>query len=120
MVSLREIYRSIACVLTGEPKVRINYLDGPSRHWRCPKCKAIISKGSSPMLGNISNEAVVVGTVTCGNCGRSYGRDDIYGGKYDMPEVDLHCPNCGTHLRGPKDDLLGQGCPSCNSKLPRR
>ena len=56
--------------------------------------------------------------VTCGGCHRTYPYDAVYGGRYDMPEVELNCPNCSIQLRGPKGDLLGKPCPSCNRTLP--
>jgi serine/threonine protein kinase len=95
--------------------VMVNRLAGPSNFWRCPNCRAILRKNetTSTMARNI------VGTVTCGGCRRSYGADDVYGGRYDLPEVELRCPTCSIQLRGPEVELLGEPCPSCNRPLPR-
>lgn len=60
----------------------------------------------------------LVGMVTCGGCQRSFSHLDVYGGKYDLPEVELNCPHCSTQLRGPEADLLGKPCPACNRSLP--
>jgi hypothetical protein len=92
----------------------IKYPSGPSNFWRCPDCRAILQKGAQ--LG--SSGATTLGTVSCGNCGHVHPHSDIYGGKYDLPEVELNCPRCQTHLRGPKDELLGSPCPACDSPLP--
>ena len=93
----------------------ITYLSGNSHFWRCPNCRAILQKRGSPGL---SPGAFVTGMVTCGGCNRTYSHSAVYGGDYDMPEVELNCPHCSTHLRGPKDDLLGGPCPACNRPLP--
>ena len=97
----------------------VQFLGGPSRFWRCPKCRSIIQKpqASDPFAGT---GAMVVGSVTCGSCGASLPRGDIYGGKYDLPEVRLNCPHCGVLLQGPGEDLLGKPCPGCSQILPSR
>ncbi len=89
----------------------VNHLSGPSNFWRCPSCRTILQKRTSMGAG-------VTGMVTCGGCNRTYSYSDVYGGSYDLPEVELNCPHCSTHLRGPKDDLLGKPCPACNRTLP--
>lgn len=93
----------------------VRHLSGPSNFWRCPNCRAILQKREQFQF---SPGATVTGMVTCGGCNRTYSHSDVYGGRYDMPEVELHCPSCSTHLRGPKDDLLGKPCPACNRTLP--
>jgi hypothetical protein len=93
----------------------VKHLSGPSNFWRCPNCSAILQKRGS--LG-FSTGATVTGMVTCGGCQRTYSYEAVYAGRYDMPEVELNCPSCATHLRGPKEELLGYPCPACNRMLP--
>jgi len=89
----------------------------PSSFWKCPKCKGIIKKGEP--LPAMSRFDSVIDSVTCGGCGASYPRDEIYGGKYDLPEVSVVCPHCSASLRGP-DELIGSTCPACKRPLPPR
>ena len=93
----------------------IKTLPGPSLFWRCPNCSAILKKRQ---LQGLSDDAQITGVVTCGGCQRTYSYKDVYGGRFDLPEVELLCPHCSTHLRGPRDDLLGKPCPSCKKPLP--
>ena len=88
-----------------------------SSFWRCPKCKGIIKK-SDPLPG-MSRFDSVIGSVTCGGCSASYPRDEIYGGKYDLPEISVICPHCSASLKGP-DELIGTTCPACKRPLPPR
>jgi rubrerythrin len=91
-------------------------VSGPSRFWRCPGCRGILQK-NDPLPG-LSRYDSVIGSVTCGACGHSVPRDRVYGGVYDVAEVQLTCPYCSTVLRGPAEMLLGKACPSCTRNLP--
>ncbi len=96
-------------------------LPGPSTFWRCPNCNSILQKTKAATSGLQSlglQGASIVGSVSCGSCSRSHAASAVYGGQYDLPEVDLHCPHCSTHIRGPEIELLGQPCPACNRTLP--
>lgn len=96
----------------------IERIGGPSRFWRCPHCKTVLQKGMPHAFNIISPTTDVVGTATCGSCGHGYQQTDVYGGKYDLPEVKLRCPGCGTSLQGPAEELLGRSCPACQKTLP--
>lgn len=98
----------------GADTAHIKHLPGQSRFWRCPACGAVLPKRDSP---GASPDAIVVGLVTCGGCNRTYPYDAVYGGDYDLPEVELNCPHCAVHLRGPAQELLGGPCPACGQQL---
>lgn len=85
---------------------------GKSLFWGCPECKAILQKKSELDL------AEAVGFVSCGRCGASFSYAAVYGGQYDLDEVEGPCPSCGRLLRGPAKELLGKPCPACGKALP--
>ena len=52
--------------------------------WKCPKCGAILRKGSPYMEKVIKSGGKVTGTATCANCGAQYSQHDVYSGRYDV------------------------------------
>jgi len=89
---------------------------GRSRFWRCPNCKGVLQK-NRPISGFDGFDSVQLG-VSCGGCGKSFSGNDVYGGKYDLPEVEVACPKCKSEFKGPAEELLGKPCMDCGTILP--
>jgi ATP-dependent Clp protease ATP-binding subunit ClpA len=88
---------------------------GPSRFWKCPNCGGVPEKSSA---GEFSRYSSISGTATCGGCQATFEQRDVYGGRYDLSEIQFECPHCSTTLRGPRESLLGHTCPGCGKRLP--
>ncbi len=83
-----------------------------SRFWECQSCGAIVQKPAhAGVMGMFKS---VSGSVQCAGCGHSHNASDVYGGTYDLPEVDRSCSLCGAQLRGPSKGLDGKPCPACS------
>ncbi len=53
-------------------------------YWACPNCNTVMEKRSSDVASFYSSNAVVAGTVSCGECGSTFSRQKVYGGMYDI------------------------------------
>ena len=51
--------------------------------WKCPKCGAILQKGSQDVFDVIGTNGLV-GTATCANCGAQFSISSVYRGLYDV------------------------------------
>jgi len=56
----------------------------PSPLWKCPRCQAILIKGS-PELASLLGPEKIVGTATCTSCGATFPQSMVYSGIYDVP-----------------------------------
>ena len=82
-----------------------------SRFWECQSCRAIVQKPAHAEIMGMA--ASVSGTVRCAGCGHPHPAGQVYGGAYDLAEVDRSCSLCGATLRGPAKGLDGKPCPAC-------
>jgi LysM repeat protein/tetratricopeptide (TPR) repeat protein len=91
------------------------------RYWKCPYCGATLDKGEqyeAEAETYLSSPEKAAGTVSCDECGSSFGVKDVYGGKYDVSEPPVTrgpvvlCPKCQTE--NPPDQAT---CSQCGAKL---
>ena len=66
--------------------------------WRCPSCRMILRK-VYPFLQDAAKFGLVRGAVTCDICGAKYSSQDVYSGKFDVPEQS-EANSCEEHLDG--------------------
>ncbi|MBN2497639.1 MAG: AgmX/PglI C-terminal domain-containing protein [Deltaproteobacteria bacterium] len=86
-----------------------------SRFWKCQSCGALLQKAAHQLdMEQAVESGQLAGMVTCAECGHSYSAPDVYGGRFDVSEVDRRCLLCGAQLRGPAEALDGRPCPACN------
>jgi len=91
------------------------------RYWKCPDCSTVLDKGEQHEAEAemyLSSPEKAAGTVSCDECGSSFGVQDVYGGKYDVSEPPVArepmvlCPKCQTE--NPPDRAT---CSQCGTKL---
>ena len=91
------------------------------KYWKCPHCGAVMDKEeqyAARAATYLSPSAGTEETVSCGECGSSFGVRDVYGDKYDVsgPPVTSRpmviCPRC--QAQNPPDRVT---CSQCRAKL---
>jgi hypothetical protein len=98
----------------------ITDVPGPSRFWRCPQCRAVLNRNRlSDPVATLLGSPTAAQQVVFATCAKCKSDVDLSGDRYDLREVKLNCPHCGSALQGPAEELLGNPCPACKVPLPR-
>jgi hypothetical protein len=57
-----------------------------NKYWQCAQCKSTLEKKEGLAMTAFMHGTSLQGMITCGICGAKYNMQDVYGGKYDIPE----------------------------------